>query len=156
MEPFSGLNTRRLKRELREIRKNPPPLISAGIVDDNLTMWGATIHGQKDSVYENGVFELSLCFPLNYPFEPPVVTFKTRIYHCNINSHGMICLDILSKKWSPVLTVSHILVSISSLLLDCNPYDPINKQIARQYIHNRELHDKTAREWTKKYATPPE
>ena len=109
--------------------------------------------GPEDSPYSGGVFFLNIVFPPDYPFKPPKVTFTTKIYHCNINSNGSICLDILKDQWSPALTISKVLLSISSLLTDANPDDPLVPEIANLYKNNRESHDNTAREWTQRYAT---
>ncbi|CAH3113495.1 unnamed protein product [Porites evermanni] len=144
---------KRIQRELAEITLDPPPNCSAGPKGDNLYEWNSTILGPPGSVYEGGVFFLDIHFPTDYPFKPPKVTFRTRIYHCNVNSQGVICLDILKDNWSPALTISKVLLSVCSLLSDCNPADPLVGTIATQYLSNREDHDKTAREWTKRYAT---
>lgn len=146
-------SARRLQKELAEITLDPPPNVSAAPKNDNLYEWVATILGPPGSVYEGGVFFLDVHFPENYPFKPPKVVFKSRIYHCNINSQGTICLDILKDNWSPALTISKVLLSIASLLTDCNPADPLVGSIAHQYTHNRDEHDKMAKVWTKRYAT---
>ena len=77
--------------------------------------------GPAGSPYESGVFFLDIHFPHDYPFKPPKVTFRTRVYHCNVNSQGAICLDIIKNNWSPALTISKVLLSICSLLTDANP-----------------------------------
>ncbi|TKC47444.1 hypothetical protein EI555_018930 [Monodon monoceros] len=158
---------------LAAFRKNK----CAGPKGDNIYEWRSTILGPPGSVYEGGVFFLDITFSSDYPFKPPKVTFRTRIYHCNINSQGVICLDILKDNWSPALTISKVLLSICSLLTDCNPdvvivdikmtadervrldydyknsADPLVGSIATQYLTNRAEHDRIARQWTKRYAT---
>uniref|UniRef100_A0A3B3SDY4 E2 ubiquitin-conjugating enzyme n=1 Tax=Paramormyrops kingsleyae TaxID=1676925 RepID=A0A3B3SDY4_9TELE len=131
----------------------PCILSSAGPKGDNIYEWRSTILGPPGSVYEGGVFFLDIAFTPDYPFKPPKVTFRTRIYHCNINSQGVICLDILKDNWSPALTISKVLLSICSLLTDCNPADPLVGSIATQYLTNRVEHDRIAKQWTKRYAT---
>lgn len=144
---------KRIQRELADITLDPPPNCSAGPKGDNLYDWVGTILGPSGTVYQGGVFFLEITFPADYPFKPPKVVFRTRIYHCNINSQGQICLDILKDNWSPAFTVSKVLLSVIALLTDCNPADPLVGNIAQQFIANREEHDSIAREWTRRYAT---
>ena len=146
---------KRLQRELVELMKHPRPLISANLKgDNNLLEWEATIEGPPDSPYEGGKFLLDLSFPERYPFRPPEVTFKTKIYHCNINSKGEISLNFLNmNNWASSYTVATVLLSIQSFLTDCNPHDPLVPAIAAQYINNPELYNETCKEWTKKYAS---
>lgn len=145
-------SAKRIQKELAEISLDPPPNCSAGPKGDNIYEWVSTIVGPKGTPYESGIFFLDIAFPPDYPFRPPKVTFKTRIYHCNINSNGAVCLDILKDQWSPALTVSKVLLSICSLLTDANPNDPLVGSIAQQLMADKETHDKTAAEWTRRYA----
>eukprot|EP00161_Ancyromonas_sigmoides_P017040 TRINITY_DN4601_c1_g2_i1.p1 TRINITY_DN4601_c1_g2~~TRINITY_DN4601_c1_g2_i1.p1 ORF type:complete len:164 (+),score=64.26 TRINITY_DN4601_c1_g2_i1:69-560(+) len=146
-------SAKRIQKELAEISLDPPCNCSAGPKGESLYEWVATIQGPKGSPYEGGVFFLDITFPTDYPFKPPKVVYRTRIYHCNINSNGAICLDVLKDQWSPALTISKVLLSICSLLTDANPHDPLVGSIAQQYLQDREAHDDMARSWTKRYAS---
>lgn len=144
---------KRISIELQEMKDYPPYNCSAGPINDDLHLWQATILGPSGSPYENGIFNLKIEFPQNYPFRPPNIYFTTKIYHCNISNNGSICLDILKEQWSPALTISKVLLSICSLLNDPNPDDPFMPEIASLLKNNKEDHDNTAKTWTLLYAT---
>lgn len=147
---MSTLN--RIQKELQEITNTPPYNCSAGLIDDNLYNWTASIIGPDSSPYKGGIFKLEINFPEDYPFNPPKIRFVTKIYHCNINTSGGICLDILKDQWSPALTISKILLSICSLMDDPNPDDPLMPEIANLYKKDKESHDKKAVTYTTRYA----
>lgn len=145
--------SKRIQKELIDLQKDPPANCSAGPVDDKDPFhWQGSIVGPEGSPYVGGIFSLSVNFPTDYPFRPPKCAFTTKIYHPNINANGSICLDILKDQWSPALTISKVLLSISSLLTDANPDDPLVPEIAQIYKTNRPKFEATAKEWTKKYA----
>ncbi len=147
---------KRINAELREIQKNTSDLYTGNPIDSNIYKWKATIKGPKDSPYQNGIFHLFVEFPSNYPFKPPKISFITKIYHCNIDNEGGICLDILKESWSPALTISKVLLSIISLLDDPNPNDPLMLDIAKLYQKNRDEHNRLASQVTSQYAIPSE
>ena len=68
-----------------------------------------------------------------YPFEPPQVTFSTRVYHPNVDPSGRICLDALKMPptgdWRPSLRLATLLLSIRVLLAEPNPDDPLMPDI---------------------------
>ncbi|KAH7554656.1 hypothetical protein JRO89_XS12G0253600 [Xanthoceras sorbifolium] len=125
---------------------------SPGPVAEDMFHWQATIMGPPDSPYAGGVFLVTIHFPPDYPFKPPKVAFRTKVFHPNINSNGSICLDILKEQWSPALTISKVLLSICSLLTDPNPDDPLVPEIAHMYKADRAKYEATARSWSQKYA----
>tara|TARA_B100000963_G_C22623665_1_gene671235 strand:- start:1628 stop:2074 length:447 start_codon:yes stop_codon:yes gene_type:complete len=142
----------RLKKEFKDMSKNPPCNCVAQPSDDNLYCWSAQIFGPSETPFEGGVFKLSIEYPTNYPFKPPKIHFITKVYHPNIDSSGNICLDILKDKWSPALTISKILLSICSLLNEPNPDDPLMPDIAKEYTENKKLYEENAKTWTQVYA----
>ena len=144
----------RINKELKDIINDPPNNCTAGPVEDEVFHWVATILGPTESPYEHGVFYLDIFFPTNYPFKPPRINFKTKIWHPNIShSSGAICLDILAAKWSPALTISKVLISICSMLTDANPKDPLVPEAADMYLNDRESFNEYARNWTAQYAS---
>lgn len=98
----------------------PPGISAFPSSDADLSRWTATIAGPDATPYENMNFRLSFEFPSSYPFQPPKVLFVTPIYHPNIDFSGRICLDILKDKWSAMLGVQGVLLSLQSLLGEPN------------------------------------
>jgi ubiquitin-conjugating enzyme E2 D/E len=144
---------RRINKEISDLKADPPFNCSAGPLGNDLYQWEAVIMGPEDSPYTGGIFKLRIQFPVDYPFKPPHIQFLTKIFHPNINSAGMICLDILKTQWSPALTISKVLLSICSLLTDPNPKDPLAPEIAHMYLERRDEYELEARRMTLLHAS---
>ncbi|PCH41946.1 hypothetical protein WOLCODRAFT_119727 [Wolfiporia cocos MD-104 SS10] len=151
----SSTTLKRIHREIADLKKEDLGAISLAPSGDNLFLWNTTIPGPEGSCYEGGLFQAEIHLANDYPFSAPKVTFRTRIYHMNINDRGNICIDILKSNWSPALSLFKVVLSLSSLLTDPNPRDPLVPSIAKEYVRDRKQHDATARHWTGLYARPP-
>eukprot|EP00117_Sycon_ciliatum_P025902 scpid71241/ scgid21390/ Ubiquitin-conjugating enzyme E2 8; UBCAT4A; Ubiquitin carrier protein 8; Ubiquitin-conjugating enzyme E2-17 kDa 8; Ubiquitin-protein ligase 8 len=143
----------RIRRELEDFRRDPPPGITARPAEGSFRRVYATLQAPEGSPYEGGVFHLTYHYTRGYPNDPPKVRFTTKIFHPNINSKGEISLNILtSDGWSGRLDLAIVLLCIQSILDDPLAEDPLEAEIARLYMSDRVLYNATARDWTIKYA----
>lgn len=116
--------------------------------------WTAVLPGPPDSPYAGGHFLVDILFGPDYPFTPPKISFRTPIFHPNIDTKGVLCIDILKGgQWSPLMSVESLLRSVQSLLDDPNPDDPLNHAASDLLVANREAFNEVARLQTLKYAS---
>lgn len=144
----------RITKELEEVSKDDGTSgVTATVVNgDNRHLLGK-ISGSSGTPYEGGVFEIDIRIPPQYPFVPPKMHFKTKIWHPNISSQtGAICLDVLKDQWSPALTIKTALLSLQALLCSPEPDDPQDAEVAKMYKNDYATFKQTAKFWTDTYA----
>jgi len=141
-------NSSATKRIMREYQNMQSEGKDVYLTNNEISEWKVFMMGPPNTAYEGGVWVLSVIFPTDYPFKPPKVEFLNPIYHCNISNQGRLCLDILKDQWSPALSITKILVSISSLLVDPNPDDALDAWKASLCRTDRKEYEKQIREHT--------
>jgi len=155
LKPKTIIRNNRIVSDLKNLVNHdiPETIKDVEINDDVYAEHNVLLKGPSDTPFENGVFKLSIIMPVDYPSKPPKMIFKTRVYHPNIASDGTICIDILKDQWSSALRLTNVILSISDLLANPNPNDPLVPDIARQFSNNRDQYNKNVVEYVKKYAS---
>eukprot|EP00039_Didymoeca_costata_P018417 m.333348 g.333348 ORF g.333348 m.333348 type:complete len:560 (+) comp17132_c0_seq1:173-1852(+) len=85
-------------------------------------------------IYVGQVVEIDLTYPLDYPFKPPSLVFRTPMYHYAINNSGSVCMDMLKDSWSPALTTMKVLKELLLLVEDPQQYDPSASNSLRSWL----------------------
>ncbi|KAF3903854.1 hypothetical protein ABW20_dc0101882 [Dactylellina cionopaga] len=148
--------SRRIHKEMEDLRKDVQSGMSAEPVGDDISHLRGTFKGPPGTPYEGGTYNVDIKIPNEYPFKPPQMKFLTNVWHPNVSSQtGAICLDTLSAAWSPVLTIKSALLSLQSLLATPEPKDPQDAEVAGMLLRNPAQFDKIAREWAVRFAKAP-
>ena len=84
---------KRLIKDLQKLAKESDENINATPDDGNLYHWTGLIAGPEGTVWEGGLFDITLDFSNDYPAKAPSIRFVTKMFHPNIYNDGKICLD---------------------------------------------------------------
>lgn len=153
---MSSTALRRLTTEFNKLAESGLPGIVARPIDPtNLLIWKFSLQGPEGSPYEYGIFNGILTFPSDYPLSPPKMVFETPITHPNVYGEGKrrgeVCISILhvgndafgyeklEERWRPVHSVTSVLLSVQSMLNDCNVESPANVDAAKLLSTNPTL-----------------
>ncbi|PWA15434.1 hypothetical protein CCH79_00008547 [Gambusia affinis] len=121
------VRTRRLMKELQEIRRLGDNFITVELVEDNLFDWNVKLHQvDKDSALWQDMKEtstefilLNVTFPDNFPFSPPFMRVLTpRLENGYVLDGGAICMELLTPRgWSSAYTVEAVMRQFAASLV---------------------------------------
>ncbi|KAJ5717329.1 Ubiquitin-conjugating enzyme E2 [Penicillium malachiteum] len=126
-------NLRRLAADHAALHSKLPPYYVLPPDDgnfaaaDDLSQLNILLTGPPGTPYSEGLWRLCLKMPQDYPNSPPKATFRTRIWHPNVEElTGAVCVDTLKRDWKSTLTLRDVLITISCLLIHPNPDSALN------------------------------
>lgn len=86
---------RRLAKEIQDVQKDSHSGVSLEPLNkaqtgsdtlDDLTHFKGVFRGPPDTPYHGATYHVDIKIPNDYPFQPPVMKFTTKIWHPNISS----------------------------------------------------------------------
>uniref|UniRef100_UPI00358DDE13 ubiquitin-conjugating enzyme E2 L3-like n=1 Tax=Myxine glutinosa TaxID=7769 RepID=UPI00358DDE13 len=145
--------SRRLNKEVQDLKTQGLRSFRNIVVDEsNILQWQGLLVPDNPP-YDKGAFKVDITFPCEYPFKPPKVTFRTKIYHPNVDERGQVCLPIVSpENWKPATKTGQVIQALLALVNDPEPEHPLRAELAEEYTQDRKRFMRTAEEHTRKHA----
>jgi ubiquitin-conjugating enzyme E2 M len=139
-----------LDTELKRVEETYGGTITVDVSEVNIFNMVCTI-SPANGIYKDGKFAFDITFPDSYPFEPPKIKCRTKIFHPNITGEG-VCLNILRQEFNPTVHLLDFASGLFFLLMNINPDDPLDKEAAKLYIEDRSKFEQRARQMVKEHA----
>lgn len=134
---------KRLQSEYKQYLKEPNNYYCITPDTINFYKWNILLFGASETIFEGGIFNCEIIFPIEYPNKPPQFKFITNLPHPNIYIDGKVCISILhegidiseyeniNERWNPSHSVNSILMSILSMIIAPNFQSPANVDMSK-------------------------
>ena len=114
------------------------------------------IPGKEGTIWEGGVYPLTMEFSGDYPSKPPKCKFDPPLFHPNVYPSGTVCLSILNEDedWRAAITVKQVLLGIQALLNNPNPNSPAQADAYHMFISDKKQYEQRVKEVAAKNPAP--
>eukprot|EP01084_Bolivina_argentea_P156949 273485_1 len=125
MDTSSTFLNKRVMQEIKQLAKANTLIVNSKTVtcmDNNITI---DLNGPKNTPFAGFSFKIQAKIGSKYPFEPPKLSFKTKMFLPGIvhMENGEICLQNICE-WSPNISLCYILKKLYQAMQKCT-VDPI-------------------------------
>ncbi|CAG7830170.1 unnamed protein product [Allacma fusca] len=145
--------TRRLQKELQDLRSSGIRAFRDVQVDESNILYWVGLIVPDNPPYNKGAFKIEINYPAEYPFKPPKIIFKTKIYHPNIDEKGQVCLPIISaENWKPATKTEQVIQALVALVNDPEPDHPLRADLAEEFVKDKRKFIKNAEDFTRKHS----
>jgi ubiquitin-protein ligase len=133
------------------VNLHPPDLVEVGHFGGRVVVCQFRIHGPPGTLFEGRIIPMQMTFRDGYPYRPPEVLFRCRIFHMNIlnqldgNSHLLHLNQVWGSDWSIVKLLDHVihLLRFPDITLLPKPYNELYDILETEYfkmMKERQVH----------------
>ena len=110
--------------------------------------------GPPGSPYEGGLFLVEIQGNGLFPFNAPVLTFHTKIFHHNVAKNGMVSLPILKdNEWSAEIKLADILQQLKHIMMEPSMGVAFDEEAAQLFEVDPDAAAERAKELTQNFAS---
>eukprot|EP00030_Apusomonadida_sp_AF-17_P006718 a685309_24.p2 GENE.a685309_24~~a685309_24.p2 ORF type:complete len:160 (-),score=26.68 a685309_24:43-498(-) len=144
----------RVKKEKAKLEGNPSEKWTVRF-DDELE-WTVTVLGARDTAFENGRFVFSVHFGPEFPFKPPTMRLRTRIWHPSFtfDNSSFDLLILMHDRWSPAHSMSLVFDALFEKIAIPDVDAPLNAEAAVEFRDDRRAFEARARALVLEHARP--
>ena len=102
--------TKRIMDEFNKLKNSRViPIVKCEFINGDINNWKVSFKGSSCSPYEDGIFELKVNLPNEYPDKRPWLYFITKMFHPNIQqSDGKVSITLLYN-WVKSFTIEEVI-----------------------------------------------
>ena len=146
MPPKTG----RVMKEFKDVGAKNYDGVTISFFDDSDPFnWKMVIDGQD--AFKGGKFIVALNFS-EYPFKPPAIEFKTKVYHPNVANDGKICTQAIDSNWVPTKSACDVIDFVLTTFRHPTAENAQDMDIANVWSNKKSQWEATAAEWVQLYA----